>query len=241
MSLTDTPSEAAAKVPTPRLPPLTPHSAKLMEVERVALRLFDERGFGNVTVQEIAAAAQISVRTFYRWFPAKEDVFQVRIDRRSQALRAVLTGLSQVEPPMHALRLAYERVLADDDLELLRLWSSVVQNSPGVLRGVVGGMHMKTRQVLADFFADRYSLASDSLVPAVLSAATMGVIEASHIQWYMAGGDLPRLICDSIEVLEKAIGTDPGSWLGDAVSVLGGRPARAGAQLLEQTGALSQP
>src|SRR5918996_2441586 len=40
------------------------------EVAGVALRLFEERGFDAVTVDEVAASAQISVRTFYRCFPA---------------------------------------------------------------------------------------------------------------------------------------------------------------------------
>ncbi len=43
------------------------------ELEAVALRLFEQRGF-DITVEGIASEAQISVRTFYRYFPAKDDV-----------------------------------------------------------------------------------------------------------------------------------------------------------------------
>jgi AcrR family transcriptional regulator len=77
------------------------------EVEKVALELFVDRGFDEVTVNEIAIATQISARTFYGYFPAKEDVLQVRIDIRSEALRQGLERRPTDESPLHSLRVAY--------------------------------------------------------------------------------------------------------------------------------------
>lgn len=80
----------------------------IVELEAVALRLFEQRGF-DITVEEIALEAQISVRTFYRYFPAKDDVLQLRIDRRSEALRAALSGRPADEPPLHSLHASRSR------------------------------------------------------------------------------------------------------------------------------------
>ena len=51
-----------------------PQEADPRLVSRVALRLFERRGFDKVTMDEIAAAASVSRRTLFRLFPSKSDL-----------------------------------------------------------------------------------------------------------------------------------------------------------------------
>lgn len=64
------------------------------ELERIALERFAARGFDAVTVDELAAAADVSRRTFFRYFPSKEDLLFSR--RRAQTER--LSALLAAEP-----------------------------------------------------------------------------------------------------------------------------------------------
>jgi AcrR family transcriptional regulator len=58
-----------------------------LEIERAGMDLFAERGYGRVTVQDIAAAAGIGRRTFFRHFRSKEELLQAYDSRL--ALRAL--------------------------------------------------------------------------------------------------------------------------------------------------------
>jgi TetR/AcrR family transcriptional regulator, regulator of mycofactocin system len=182
------------------------------ELEAVALRLFEERGFAEVTVDDIASEAQISVRTFYRYFPAKDDVLQVQIDRRTDALRAALWARPVDEAPLHSLRLALEEVVGAEDAALLRRWIAVIQATPSVLKGVVGGIQLKGQRAMTEFFGARLGVPADDLVPTMLAAAAGGVIQAAQTRWFFQGGDLPTAFSEAFDVLEQGIGTDPSRW-----------------------------
>ncbi|WP_309062574.1 TetR family transcriptional regulator [Streptomyces sp.] len=67
-------------------------------VSDTAIRLFLERGFDAVSVAEVAAAAEISKPTLFRYFPAKEDLVLFRIaDHEDEAARVAGQGPTPVE------------------------------------------------------------------------------------------------------------------------------------------------
>ncbi|MEU7718099.1 TetR family transcriptional regulator [Streptomyces tibetensis] len=72
-------------------------------VSDIAVRLFLEKGFDAVSVAEVAAAAEISKPTLFRYFPAKEDLVLYRIaDHEGEAARVVAERAGTA--PVEALR-----------------------------------------------------------------------------------------------------------------------------------------
>jgi AcrR family transcriptional regulator len=161
-----------------------------------------------VTVEQIAAEAQISSRTFYRYFPTKEDVLQVRIRRRAEALRAALAQRPRDEPPLHSLRVAVEIVASAEDAVLLKHWLAVVVATPTVSRAIMGGNILALNKTMAEFFAARLGERSDAMVPEMLAAAAASIIHTAQRRWYVRGGNLATILSEGLRVLEEGVGTD---------------------------------
>jgi AcrR family transcriptional regulator len=95
------------------------------QVMAVALRLFQERGFDETTVEDIAAAAEISPRTFFRYFPSKVDVIFGDHQELVMLIRQTLAERPTGEPVIRTVRRAMQQgvgqVVADPELFLTRM------------------------------------------------------------------------------------------------------------------------
>jgi AcrR family transcriptional regulator len=178
--------------------------AVVNEVERVALLLFDEHGFDNVTVETIAAGAGISDRTFYRYFASKEDVFLVRTRRGAEQVRAALAEQPLRDPPLHSVRVVAEK-FSGEDPEYVGRWARVVASTPSVLAVVMGGIQLIFEPVMREFFADRLGLAEDSLLVWVWASAVESTLQTAQIRWYLSGGDLSEITSSALKILEEGI------------------------------------
>jgi AcrR family transcriptional regulator len=93
-------------------------------IEDAAFRLFAERGFQATTVADIAEAADVAPRTFFAYFPSKEDVLFADFDETSEALAARLRDRLPGESTFDALRAWISGLLphieADENREALR-------------------------------------------------------------------------------------------------------------------------
>lgn len=81
-------------------------------ITEIALDLFIERGFDQVTVEQIAAAAGMSARTFHRYFPAKEDVVIGDPAHGGKRVRDALADRPLDEPVWDSLRAAFEALVS---------------------------------------------------------------------------------------------------------------------------------
>ncbi|MGJ7906533.1 TetR family transcriptional regulator [Actinopolyspora sp. H202] len=104
-------------------------------IEAAALRLFREQGFEATTVEQIARAADIAPRTFFRYFPSKDAVLFGDIGSELEYVREALNARGSGEHPMRAMAAsmlhAADRMEADREQHLMRAELLQVLESTG--------------------------------------------------------------------------------------------------------------
>lgn len=143
-----------------------------------ALRLFRERGYSATTVEQIAAAAEVSPATFFRYFPTKEDVvLQDDLDVVTlEALEAQPAGLG----PIAAMRAATRAMFAGMGPEELARLGETIELSMSVpeVRARAVDEFTRTIDVMAGALASRAGRDPGDLAVRNVAGAIIGVIMA---------------------------------------------------------------
>ncbi|NDL56479.1 mycofactocin system transcriptional regulator [Phytoactinopolyspora mesophila] len=153
-------------------------------LSRTGLELFIERGFDEVTVDEIAAAAGIGRRTFFRYFPSKNDLPWGDFDALLSRMREHLDAVPHETPLFDALRAAVIEfnTFPESELPLHRQRMEILLRTP-TLVAHSALRYQSWRQVIADFVAARLGVRTDTLRPQTIGWACLGISLAAYDQW----------------------------------------------------------
>jgi AcrR family transcriptional regulator len=151
-----------------------------------ALRLFREHGYAATTVEQIAAAADVSPATFFRYFPTKEDVvLQDDMDILTlEALDAQSPDLSPIAAVRAAAAGAYA-AMTPEDLERLAETTRLTMAVPEIRARALDEL-TRTIDEMGSVLAVRAGREPDDFAARVMAGALTGVIMAATIPWAMA-------------------------------------------------------
>lgn len=164
----------------PGRPPVTTSE----ELERIALALFVERGFDATTVEDIAEAACISRRTFFRYFPSKNDVVWGDFEGLLNAMDA---WLIQAPPELDVIDVISHAVVRFNSLPpeaapAHRQRMALILHTPA-LQAHSTLRYAEWRAVVARFVAIRTGQTATDPAPRLAGHLALGVAVASYEQW----------------------------------------------------------
>jgi AcrR family transcriptional regulator len=179
-------------------------------LEETALRLFAERGYECVTIDDIAAEAEVSRRTFFRYFPTKEDVLFGNGTRDLERLREAMAEQPAGETPLTALRRALGVIVLgyeQDRERLLRRWGVMAATPSLQARNVA--QQRWAEQALTDLVAEWLGTDSggDDLRPAIVAATALAATRVALTTWLAGGGQrhLPSLVAEALDLLDGGL------------------------------------
>jgi mycofactocin system transcriptional regulator len=161
-------------------------TARALEV--IALDLFTANGFDDTTVEQIAAGAGVSKRTFFRYFESKAAVLWHEFDHEVAALRAAFAATDDDVDMMDAIRHAVVSVnhYRADDVAELRMRINLIGTVPA-LQASAAPHYDAWERAVSDFAAARIGAPAESLRPLAVGRATLAVCRAAFDHWVRRG------------------------------------------------------
>jgi AcrR family transcriptional regulator len=185
------------------------HEATLRERKKLAtqralrvhaLELFAAKGFSKVTVEDIAAAADVSPRTFFNYFPSKEAVLFGTDLHRAETIRRQVVEQPPALSPLEAIGAVFARQaeemgeelreLGRDPRELFELMKAA-SDDPGFRAARAAQMAIVER-ALAEALAERLGTDPErDAYPFLLASCAVAAVRTAIFFWASRGGDVP--------------------------------------------------
>lgn len=185
-------------------------------IQRETLRLFEERGYRETTVEQIAAAAEISTTTFYRYYPSKEEVILSGVHERGPAAGGreqslhfaseLPAGVSVVEGLRAMLRGIQRGGALERDRAALLARLRMINDTPE-LRALHAQRTQEGLRELARVLAGPSGADPDGYEMRVLAAAVGAAVTETLRYWVERDGepDIVELLDRTLELMAPSL------------------------------------
>ncbi|MGW5422673.1 TetR/AcrR family transcriptional regulator [Streptomyces sp. NPDC003943] len=176
-------------------------------IRKAAYRLVAAQGYEATTIEQIAAAAEVSPSTVVRYFPVKEDI--LLSDDQDALLVDRLRARPADEEPLDSLRTvildAVTAALAEDPADTL-LRARFLVEVPAV-RARFTETTAETGRLLSAAVAERTGRDPDDLEVRVFAAAVLGALREATVHWaeHGRGDDLVTLLDRTVDTLKGGL------------------------------------
>ena len=171
-----------------------------------ALRLFCERGFDETTVEDIAAEADVSARTFFRYFRTKKDVVSIALLNLGDAMRRHVESARAGAAPIDVAR---------DAVRAFAVQRQTIPNGFAQATMIVQSTELASRlarerqswaRAIASGLAPRIGGENAALEARVIAAGTISCLAAAFDTWIAERGARPlvELLEIAFELADKA-------------------------------------
>lgn len=178
------------------------------ELAAVALRLFCERGFDQVTINDLAEETGVSRSTFLRYFSTKEDAALCALDSHGEAVVRTLRIRPPGEDDWTSLRRSLDPYLdryREDPAGML-MTARLVRQTPALAARLLA-KQCGWRPLLAAELAERNATGDPGAIrPTVLAAAAIDCLSVAINRWADNNGqpDLTTLVDEAFDALASA-------------------------------------
>ena len=168
-------------------------------IQSAAIELFLRQGFDETTVEQIAAAAEISPSTFFNYFPTKEDVvFQDELDPLIlAAFDAQPAGTNPIRAIRNAMKSVFKEITPEQD-RLVRERIALMSSTPS-LRAAMLAQFAELVDQIAALVAGRSGGSPDDFAVRNFAGALLGVMMSA----FLTVADDPKQ--DMMEAADRAL------------------------------------
>jgi AcrR family transcriptional regulator len=175
------------------------------DIQQAAMSLFAAHGYADVTVEDIAHAAGISERTFFRYFASKDHLLVAEASRRIDVIHESLTDQDDALDAWEALRNAVLAQSASEEQvgRNAAIWAHLTKEAPALLAKMIMHGALEGTHNIEVELARRLGVPATDALPDVMMRVTLAAVQSAYLRWLEddGAGSLTDLTAEAIDLV----------------------------------------